>query len=176
MGPYAGVDHNLILCPLQSRLHHHGQPYARVNLNPMSESTLSPSHGLWIWPQGPYIRSIRWGCPWSVPGSQEGSCNILPTGFMELSMPCWPKEVRKTSFPLESEKTWLLAAVKDNNMYCSCVKTTTAVERRQQLWKEDSSCEKKTAAVKRRQHLWKVGDSCVCNDSCERKTTVVKKL
>jgi hypothetical protein len=27
-----------------------GQPYARVDLNPMPESTLSPSQGLWIWP------------------------------------------------------------------------------------------------------------------------------
>jgi hypothetical protein len=28
MGPYAGVDYNLTLCPLQSRLQHiyHGQP------------------------------------------------------------------------------------------------------------------------------------------------------
>ncbi len=33
IGPYAGVDYNLILCPLQSRLQHiyHGQPYARAN-------------------------------------------------------------------------------------------------------------------------------------------------
>jgi hypothetical protein len=53
MGPYAGVDYyNLTLCPLQSRLQHiyHGQPYARVDLNPMPESTLSPSQGFWIWP------------------------------------------------------------------------------------------------------------------------------
>jgi hypothetical protein len=30
---YAGVDYNIILCPLQSRLQHiyHGQPYARVD-------------------------------------------------------------------------------------------------------------------------------------------------
>jgi hypothetical protein len=28
-----------------------GQPYARVDLNPMPESTLSLSQGLWIWPQ-----------------------------------------------------------------------------------------------------------------------------
>ena len=28
---------------------YHGQPYARVDLNPMSESTLSSSQGLWIW-------------------------------------------------------------------------------------------------------------------------------
>ncbi len=28
-----------------------GQPYARIDLNLMPESTLSPSKGLWIWPQ-----------------------------------------------------------------------------------------------------------------------------
>ncbi len=51
-GPHAGVDKNLTLCPLQSRLQHiyHGQPYARVDLNPMPQSILSPSQGLWIWP------------------------------------------------------------------------------------------------------------------------------
>jgi|LakMenEpi03Aug12_release.lakeMendotaPanAssembly.Ray.scaffolds.fasta_scaffold5338210_1 hypothetical protein len=33
MEPYAGVDYNLTLCRLQSRLHHiyNGQPYARVD-------------------------------------------------------------------------------------------------------------------------------------------------
>jgi hypothetical protein len=38
------------LCPLQSRLQHiyYEQPYARVGLNPMPESTLSPSQGLLI--------------------------------------------------------------------------------------------------------------------------------
>ena len=36
VGPYAGVDYNLTLCPLQSRLQHiyHGQPYARVGFFP----------------------------------------------------------------------------------------------------------------------------------------------
>ncbi len=45
MGPYAGVDYNLTLCTLQGRLQHiyHGQPYARIDLNPMLESTLSTS-------------------------------------------------------------------------------------------------------------------------------------
>ncbi len=40
----------LTLCLLQSRPQHiyHEQPYARVNLNPKPESTLSPSLGLWI--------------------------------------------------------------------------------------------------------------------------------
>jgi hypothetical protein len=46
---YGGVDCNLTLCPLQSRLQHiyhgHWQPYARVNLNLMPESTLR--FGLW---------------------------------------------------------------------------------------------------------------------------------
>jgi hypothetical protein len=59
MGPFAGVDYNLTSCPLQSRLQHiyHGQPYARVDLNPMPELTsicqsrlYPPSQGLWIWP------------------------------------------------------------------------------------------------------------------------------
>ncbi len=45
MAPYAGVDYNLTLCPLQSRL---WQPYAGVDRkvhNPMPESTLSPQSG-----------------------------------------------------------------------------------------------------------------------------------
>jgi hypothetical protein len=52
MGPYAGVDYNLTLCPLQSQLQHiyHRRPYARIDLNPLPESTLSPSQRLWIWP------------------------------------------------------------------------------------------------------------------------------
>jgi hypothetical protein len=50
MVTYAGVDYNLTLCPLKSRLQHvyHGQLYARVDLNPMPESTLSPSQSLCI--------------------------------------------------------------------------------------------------------------------------------
>jgi hypothetical protein len=67
-GLYAGVDYNLTLCPLQSRLQHiyHGQPYAIVDLNPMPESTLSPRHGLLIWPweeDGIIERSTS---PWSA--------------------------------------------------------------------------------------------------------------
>ncbi len=51
--PYAGVDYNLTLCPLRSRLQHiyNGQPYVRVDLNLMPESTLSPCQGHWIWPR-----------------------------------------------------------------------------------------------------------------------------
>jgi hypothetical protein len=45
MGPYAGVDYNLTLCPLQSRLQN---IYPGLG-NPMPESTLSPSQGLRIW-------------------------------------------------------------------------------------------------------------------------------
>jgi hypothetical protein len=47
MGSYAGVDYNLTLCSLQSRLQHiyHGHPYARVDLNPRPELTLSPQSG-----------------------------------------------------------------------------------------------------------------------------------
>ncbi len=38
MGPNAGVDYNLTLCPLQSRLQHiyYGQSYARVDFIPQS--------------------------------------------------------------------------------------------------------------------------------------------
>jgi hypothetical protein len=38
MGPYAGVDYNLALCPLQSRLQHiyYGKPCARVDFSPLS--------------------------------------------------------------------------------------------------------------------------------------------
>ncbi len=45
---YAVVDCKLTLCRRQNRLQHiyQGQPYARVELNSMPESTLSP-----IWPQ-----------------------------------------------------------------------------------------------------------------------------
>jgi hypothetical protein len=48
--PMAGAEYNLTLCPLQRRLQHiyHGQPYARVDLKPLPESTLSPRQGLWI--------------------------------------------------------------------------------------------------------------------------------
>jgi hypothetical protein len=47
MGPYAGGGYNLTLCPLQSRIQHiyHGQPYARVDPNPMLESTLALQSG-----------------------------------------------------------------------------------------------------------------------------------
>jgi hypothetical protein len=48
MRPYAGVDHNITLCRLQHM--HHGKLYARVDINPMPESTLDPSQGR-IWPQ-----------------------------------------------------------------------------------------------------------------------------
>jgi hypothetical protein len=42
--PYAGVDYKLTLCPLPSRLQHiyHGQPYARGDFIPQSDT--------WIWP------------------------------------------------------------------------------------------------------------------------------
>ncbi len=55
MGPYAGVDYNLTLCPLQSRLQHIYHTF--IMDNPMPESTLTlcqsrlyPQQGLWIWP------------------------------------------------------------------------------------------------------------------------------
>ncbi len=53
MGPNAGVDYNLALCPLQSRLKHiyHGQPFARAYLNPMQRRLYSPvrDFGVSLW-------------------------------------------------------------------------------------------------------------------------------
>jgi hypothetical protein len=43
-----GVDYYLTLCPLQHM--YHGRSYAKVDLNPVPESTLSSSQGLIIWP------------------------------------------------------------------------------------------------------------------------------
>ncbi len=59
-GPYAGVDYNLTLCPLQNRLQHiyHGQPYAKVDLNPMPESTLASIRALDL-DSGSQIRLIN---------------------------------------------------------------------------------------------------------------------
>ena len=52
MGPFARVDYNITLCRLQSRLQYmyHGQPYARVDLNPVPESTGIPP-----------VRDLRFG-------------------------------------------------------------------------------------------------------------------
>jgi hypothetical protein len=63
MGPNARVDYNLTLCPLQSRLQqiYHGQPYARVDLHPMPESTLSPSQRLVLSSHG--ILQFSWMFP-----------------------------------------------------------------------------------------------------------------
>jgi hypothetical protein len=60
MGPYAGVDYILTLCPLKSRLQHiyQGQPYVKVDINTMPESTLFPSQRLWIWPLVIYVYCI----------------------------------------------------------------------------------------------------------------------
>jgi hypothetical protein len=52
-GPHAGVDYNLTYVHSRvdsSTFTMHVQPYARVDLKPMAEATLSPSQGLWIWP------------------------------------------------------------------------------------------------------------------------------
>jgi hypothetical protein len=43
MRPYAGVDYNLTLCPLQSRLQHicHGKPYDLLSSMPITEWTFT---------------------------------------------------------------------------------------------------------------------------------------
>jgi hypothetical protein len=48
MGPYAGVDYTTspyVHSRVDSNTFYHGQPYARVDLNPTPESTLSPESG-----------------------------------------------------------------------------------------------------------------------------------
>jgi hypothetical protein len=62
-----GVWDPMPFCRFQSRLKHmyHGKPYGRVGLNPMHESTSSPS-------QGPRIR------PQEVPASALLSCHPCP--------------------------------------------------------------------------------------------------
>ncbi len=101
MGPYAGVDYSLTLCPLQSRLQHiyHEHPYVTVDLNPIPESTLSPCQELWIWPlaTNPDLRSAESPFPHLARASmlkhrrkvgQKGDClksrfitNILGNGW-----------------------------------------------------------------------------------------------
>jgi hypothetical protein len=53
MGPYAGVDYTspYVDTRVDSNTFTMGQPYPRVDHNPMPEPTLSPSQGLRIWPQ-----------------------------------------------------------------------------------------------------------------------------
>ncbi len=60
MEPYTGVYYYLGLGRLQNRLRpiYHGQPYARVDLNQMPESTLSPSQRLRNWPQVSHSSTI----------------------------------------------------------------------------------------------------------------------
>jgi hypothetical protein len=59
LSPYAGVDYNLTLCQLQSRLQHiyHGQPFARVDLNPIPESTFT----LYLSQLYPPVRDFEFG-------------------------------------------------------------------------------------------------------------------
>jgi hypothetical protein len=51
MGPYAGADYNLSLCPLQSRLLHiyHGQTYARVDFFSLSGTLDFASGSKYTW-------------------------------------------------------------------------------------------------------------------------------
>jgi hypothetical protein len=66
MGPYAEVDYNLTLCPLQSRLPHiyHGQPYDRIDLNPNASVDFIPP-----------VRDFRFGL-----GQKKRRSCFLPVG------------------------------------------------------------------------------------------------
>ncbi len=82
MGTYGVVEYYLIISRLQSRQQHiyHGigQPYARVGLNPMPESTLFSSPGLRIWP---LVWKVSWHCLFKVSGGHTlyilFSCSLL---------------------------------------------------------------------------------------------------
>ena len=75
MGPYAGVDYNLTLCPLQSRLlqhMYHRQPYTIGDLNPMPELTLSLRQGL---------RNLASGLYFSVHILEEKTCGFRAKSY-----------------------------------------------------------------------------------------------
>jgi hypothetical protein len=79
MGPYAGVDYNLTLCPLESRLQHtyHG--------NPMPESTLTlPMPESWIWPRvsndGSRLLIVLFISQWKRV-IRKGTADVVPKYF-----------------------------------------------------------------------------------------------
>ncbi len=51
MGPYARVDSPYVHSMNRLQQFYNRQTYARVDLNPLLESTLSPNQGVWISPQ-----------------------------------------------------------------------------------------------------------------------------
>jgi hypothetical protein len=68
MGPYVGVDYNLTLCDVHSRVDSNTftmsnpMPESTLNLY-MPDSNLSNSQGLWIWPLGDlYTVQCRKAC------------------------------------------------------------------------------------------------------------------
>ena len=85
LGPYAGVDYKSITSRyIHSRVDSNkltmriGQPFARADLNPMAESTFSPSQGLWFWPQhNPNCRPPPHATPpnGTIPRATSGSAS-----------------------------------------------------------------------------------------------------
>jgi len=68
------------------------QPYARVDLNPAPESTLSPSQGLWIWP----LVCAR--NPNEYPIGRTEAClltagSLLTTEMLYCSSDFWPQNL-----------------------------------------------------------------------------------
>ncbi len=66
MGPYAGVDYNLTLCPIQGRLQHiyHRQPYAIVDV--VARVDFIPLSGTLIWQLLDRDLSQLFWCEWWV--------------------------------------------------------------------------------------------------------------
>jgi hypothetical protein len=87
MGPYAGVDYNVTLCPLQGRLQHiyNGQPLARVDLTLCQSRLYPPVRDFWIWPLNMFIvYSSHATLSFSPPPTKEG--NILPQATLLAHM------------------------------------------------------------------------------------------
>ncbi len=109
-GTLCGVDYNLTLCRLQSRLQHiyHGQPYARVNINPMQESTSSPNQGLRILPQSTHVPQIS-------------HINIKSTSASRLmkETPRRGKKVTSSLNEISTDQLWKWVVVRGGGSYCA---------------------------------------------------------
>jgi hypothetical protein len=93
MGPYAVSDYKLTLSRLLSPLQriYHGQPYARVDLNPMPESTLTPCQSRLC----PLVRELGFGLSTREYTLTRGTGFILaiwglswPTSYAIFSISC----------------------------------------------------------------------------------------
>ncbi len=88
MGPYAGIDYNHTLCPLQSRLQHIylGQPYARVDLISQS-GTLDLASDMILYCSGVTGgRTVGWK-------TSQTRCSAMSTAHRTSSAAMWAKTI-----------------------------------------------------------------------------------